>query len=74
MKMMAKGLSDIKRDEADAVINDWVTGNITPPKYMRDTFVLEVRACALERRKKMEDHKKMLALQGGLNCCSRSLE
>lgn len=61
VKMMAKGLSDIKREEADAVIEAWVTGNMTPPKYMRDTFVLEVRACALDRRKKIEDHARRTA-------------
>jgi len=50
IKMMAKGLSDIKRDEADAVIDSWITGRVEAPKYLRDGFVLHIRACALQIR------------------------
>lgn len=66
VKMMAKGLSDIKRDEADAVIDSWITGRVEAPKYLRDGFVLHIRACALARRaseaaakQKAEDARKL---------------
>jgi hypothetical protein len=50
VKMMVRALSDISRDEADAVIDSWITGRIAAPKYLRDGFVLHIRACAMERR------------------------
>lgn len=50
VKMMAKGLSDIERYEADAVIDSWITGRVEAPKYLRDGFVLHIRACALAQR------------------------
>ena len=50
IRMMAKTLSDIDRDEADAVIDSWITGRVEAPKYLRDGFVLHIRACAMARR------------------------
>lgn len=50
VKMMARALSDIARDEADAVIDSWITGRVEAPKYLRDGFVLHIRACAMARR------------------------
>lgn len=52
VKMMVRALSDISRSDADAVIDDWITGRIEAPKYLRDGFVLHIRACALDRRQK----------------------
>lgn len=51
-RMMVRALSDISRSDADAVIDDWITGRIEAPKYLRDGFVLHIRACALARRQK----------------------
>ena len=50
VKMMARALSDIHRDEADAVIDSWMSGRVSYPKYLRDNFVLEIRACAMHAR------------------------
>lgn len=50
VRMMARALSDIARDEADAVIDSWITGRVEAPKYLRDGFVLHIRACAMDRR------------------------
>lgn len=50
VKMMVRALADINRDEADAVIDSWITGRVEAPKYLRDGFVLHVRACAMARR------------------------
>lgn len=50
VKMMAKALSDITRGEADAVIDSWMSGRVSYPKYLRDNFVLEIRACAMHAR------------------------
>lgn len=50
VKMMARALSDIARDEADAVIDSWIAGRVEAPKYLRDGFVLHIRACAMDRR------------------------
>lgn len=65
VKMMAKGLSDINRDEAKAVIDSWITGRVEAPKYLRDGFVLHIRACAMDirasealRKRKIEDEQK----------------
>ena len=50
VRMMARALSDIARDEADAVIDSWMSGRVSYPKYLRDNFVLEIRACAMHAR------------------------
>lgn len=50
VKMMVRALSDISRSDADAVIDEWITGRIEAPKYLRDGFVLHIRACALAQR------------------------
>ena len=58
IRMMAKALAEIGRDEADAVIDTWVCGKVTPPKYLRDTFTLEIRACALEQRRRKAEQQQ----------------
>lgn len=50
IRMMAKTLADIDREEADAVIDSWITGRVEAPKYLRDGFVLHIRSCAMARR------------------------
>ena len=66
VKMMARALSDIARDEADAVIDSWMSGTVSYPKYLRDNFVLEIRACAMHTRgleaaakRQVEDARKL---------------
>ena len=62
IRYMAKTLAEINRNEADAVIDTWVCGKITPPRYLRDTFALEIRACALEQRRRKAEQQQREAI------------
>lgn len=58
IRMMTKALAEISRSEADAVIDTWICGKVTPPRYLRDTFALEIRACALEQRRRKAEQRQ----------------
>jgi hypothetical protein len=71
-EIWAKALLKCERHECEAVIDAWVSGDIEPPKFLRDGFTLHVRACVMEARRKrlaskpLEDQRTHLAQGQGV--------
>ena len=52
--MWRAALADLTWSECEAIVTKWVSGQIPPPRFLRDNFIAELRACVMfERSKRM---------------------
>ena len=52
--MWRAALADLTWGECEAIVTKWVSGQIPPPRFLRDNFIAELRACVMfERSKRM---------------------
>lgn len=51
LKMWITALGKLDDSECRAVVEEWITGTIPPPRFMRDAFVAELAACVREKRR-----------------------
>jgi hypothetical protein len=52
--LWTKAMKSLKWDDCQAVIDRWLSGQIKPPTYLRDSFVAELAACVPAVRKRTE--------------------
>ena len=49
--LWTKAMAAVSWTEGQAVIDRWLSGQITPPRFLRDSFIAELRACVPAVRK-----------------------
>jgi len=59
--MWRAALANLNWDECESIISKWVSGQIPQPRFLRDNFISELRACVMfERSRRLrssEDEK-----------------
>ncbi|NDF13211.1 MAG: hypothetical protein EB060_10425 [Proteobacteria bacterium] len=49
--LWTKAMASVSWTEGQTVIDRWLSGQITPPRFLRDSFVADLRACVPAVRK-----------------------
>jgi hypothetical protein len=50
--LWTQSMSSLGWSECETMIGKWLSGDVPPPRFLRDSFVAELRACVLDQRSK----------------------
>lgn len=50
--LWTQSMSSLGWSECETMIGKWLSGDVPPPRFLRDSFVAELRACVLDQRNK----------------------
>ena len=62
--LWTKAMAAVSWTEGQAVIDRWLSGQITPPRFLRDSFVAELRACVPAVRKPQQAEQMEVVPEG----------